>query len=152
MGKTNVNYLKKSFGVNPNEKTVTCTLDFTINLDNIPGIDVLCHMDEFNDFINSLVYCNGVKLNDWSNYGVLQFRVKDIAFCSTEDVFDELLGKHLSLTRAQKLAFRTAKYFYNEISNIFNKYRERLNIFTFNSFESEEKCHNHEFELTNSIR
>ena len=152
MAKTNVKYVNKAYGVNRNEGIVTCTLDYVIDLDKIPGIHFLSGLPEFNDFINTLVYCEGVKLYDESEYGVLQFRVKDIAFCSTEDEFDEVIGKRLALTRAQKMAFRNAKYFYNEISYIVDRYRQELNNLVFNSFISEETCHNHEFELTNSIR
>jgi hypothetical protein len=152
MAKTNVKYVNKAYGVNRNEGIVTCTLDYVIDLDKIPGINLLCELDEFNDFINTLIYCEGVKYIDQNVCGALQFRVKEIAFCSTEDEFDEVIGKRLALTRAQKIAFRNTKYFYNEISNIINRYRQELNNLAFNSFISEERCHNHEFELTNSIR
>lgn len=152
MAKTNVKYVNKAYGVNRNEGIVTCTLDYVIDLDKIPGIHFLGELNEFNDFINTLIYCEGVKYIDQDGWGALQFRVKEIAFCSTEDEFDEVLGKRLALTRAQKMAFRNTKYFYDEISNIINRYRQELNNLAFNSFVSEERCHNHEFELTNSVR
>ena len=60
MAKTNVKYVNKTYGVNKNEKTVKCNLDYVIDLDSIPGINFLCDLDEFNDFINTLIYCEGV--------------------------------------------------------------------------------------------
>jgi hypothetical protein len=152
MAKTNVKYVNKTYGVNEKEKTVTCTLDYVIDLDKIPGINLLCEFYEFNDFINTLIYCDGVKYIDQTGYGALQFRVKEIAFCSTEDEFDELTGKRLALTRAQKLAFRNTKYFYDTILTMLDKYYTSLLNLCQNCYDAEQKCHTHEFELTNSVR
>ena len=151
MAKTNVKYVNKAYGVNENEKTVTCTLDYVIDLDKIPGINVLYEFDEFKNFINTLIYYKGVKHINQNIYGALQFRVRQIAFCSTEDEFDELTGKRLALTRAQKLAFRGTKYFYDTILTMLDKYYTSLLNLCQNCYDAEQKCHNHEFELTNSV-
>ena len=151
MAKTNVKYVNKAYGVNENEKTVTCTLDYVIDLDKIPGINVLYEFDEFKNFINTLIYYKGVKHINQNIYGALQFRVRQIAFCSTEDEFDELTGKRLALTRAQKLAFRGTKYFYDTILTMLDKYYTSLLNLCQNCYDAEKKCHNHEFELTNSV-
>lgn len=150
MAKTNVKYVHTTYGVNHNEKTVTCVLDYEINLDSIPGIDFISEIAEFHDFINRLVYQFGVKFldKDDSVHGVLRFRVTDIAFCSTEDTFDEVIGKRLSNTRAQKLAFRNAKYFYSDIANILHRYFGEISNLVYNCVACEADCHNHEFEIT----
>ena len=150
MAKTNVKYVHTTYGVNHYEKTVTCVLDYEINLDSVPGIEFIANIPEFNDFVNRLVYQYGVKYidTDFSVYGVLRFRVTDIAFCSTDDTFDEVIGKRLSNTRAQKLAFRNTKYFYNDIATIVKRYLEEINNLSFNCNECEKDCHNHEFEVT----
>lgn len=152
MAKTNVKYVNKTYGVNKNEKTVKCNLDYVIDLDSIPGINFLCNLDEFNDFINTLIYCEGVKYIKQNVYGSLQFRVREIAFCSTEDEFDELTGKRLALTRAQKQAFRNTKCFYDTILSMLGKYYSSILDLYQNCYNSEQNCHNHEFELTNSVR
>lgn len=150
MAKTNVKYAHTAYGVNHQEKTVTCVLDYDINLDSVPGIEFISEISEFNDFINRLVYNYGVKYieNDSTTYGILRFRVTDIAFCSSDDTFDEVIGKRLSNTRAQKLAFRNTKYFYNDIAKIVMHYVDENNNLAYNCFECEHDCHNHEFEVT----
>ena len=82
----------------------------------------------------------------------MQFRVREIAFCSTEDEFDELTGKRLALTRAQKQAFRNTKCFYDTILSMLGKYYSSILDLYQNCYNSEQNCHNHEFELTNSVR
>ena len=148
MAKTNVKYVKKVFGVNHEEKTVTCVLTYEIDTRSIPGINILTNLPEYNDFINCLVYQVGVKYND----GVLQFKVQDIAFCASDDEFNETLGKQLALTRAQKLAFRNSKYFYYDIARMFKNYYEKFNTLEWNCRQCEINCHEHEFEITNSVR
>ena len=119
-------------------------------MDSVPGIEFISEISEFNDFINRLVYNYGVKYieNDSTTYGILRFRVTDIAFCSSDDTFDEVIGKRLSNTRAQKLAFRNTKYFYNDIAKIVMHYVDENNNLAYNCFECEHDCHNHEFEVT----
>lgn len=151
MAKTNVKYVHKSFRVNKEERVVTCTLDYEVNLDKVPGFRYLVDIDGVGDFLNRLIYQYGVKhISDDSVYGSLRFRVQDIAFCSDEDEFDVDLGKKLALTRAQKLAFRNTKYFYRDLMNIVISLFGGLDVLGTNCEFCEYDCHNHEFELTNS--
>ena len=152
MAKTNVNYVKTSYGVNPQEKSVTCVIDYEISMDKIPSIEILTEMDEFNEYITRLVYQHGVKYINKGRYGALQFRTQDIAYCANSDTFDENIGKRLAQTRAQKLAFRYTKLFYKDITDmLFKRFTKILNL-SDNCFGCEWDCHNHEFELTNSVR
>lgn len=151
MAKTNVNYVHKSFRVDKHEKTVTCTLDYEIPMNKIPGFANLIQIDAVADFINRLIYQYGVKFISGDDKGTaLRFRTQDIAFCSTEDEFDIELGKKLALTRAQKLAFRNTKYFYRDLMNIVIDTFGDLDVLGSNCEFCEYDCHNHEFELTNS--
>lgn len=152
MAKTNVNYVKTVYGVNEKERTVTCVIDYEILLDNIPSIAELMELDEFNEFMTRLVYQHGVKYIDKGRYGALQFRSQDIAFCADEDTFDIEIGKRLAQTRAQKLAFRNTKYFYNDIADMWFRRFEMLVGMSCNCCDCEIDCHEHEFELTNSVR
>ena len=150
MGKTNLTYVKKQFYVDVEEKMVDCTLSFEIDLDKIPGIQMLYNTTEFITYINKLTSYDDVKHIKKGHYGRLRFTVHDIAFCSTEDEFDEVIGTRLAHTRTQKLAFRTAKCIYTDMINILNKYMSRLVNLQNNCFYCEQDCHQHEFEITNS--
>jgi hypothetical protein len=150
MGKTNLTFVKKAFLIEREEKLVECELQFNIDLDRIPGIQMLYNAPEFVDYLNTLSKCIDVKHIKKGHYGKLRFIVRDIAFCATDDVFDEGIGTRLAHTRTQKLAFRTAKCFYRDVLNILNKYLTRIVNLENNCAECEYDCHRHEFEITNS--
>lgn len=152
MAKTNVNYVKTVYGVNPEERSVTCVIDYEVSLDKIPSIEILMEMDDFNEYMTCLVYRHGIKYVDKGRYGALQFRSHDIAYCADEDTFDENIGKRLAQTRAQKLAFRHTKLFYQDIANMLFTRFSMIDDMSINCFDCETDCHNHEFELTNSVR
>lgn len=154
MKKTNVTYVRKAYGVNPDKRFVKCVLDYEINLDKIPCIQFLAQMPEFEDFINTLVYKNGVHQYDCDNegwpseYGVLSFTTEGVANCADSDDFDEDLGKKLALTRAQKQAFQSAERFYWTLTDMFaNVIDESYNLCN-GCRHSAVNCKMHEYELT----
>lgn len=154
MKKTNLTYVKKSYGVNPKQKFVKCVLDYEINLDKIPGIQTLACMPEFEDFINTLVYdakvpCYDTDMDGFpSAHGVLVFRSEGIAQCSPADEFDAELGKKLALTRAQRQAFGDASAFYDALTEIIHNEFDGLYGLMFGCMNSRHNCAVHEHELT----
>lgn len=152
--KTNLTYVKKRFGVNPNKKFVKCVLDFEINLDKVPGIELLAEMPEFTNLINTLVYCKGVNLVDIdsmcneSEYGTLVFTTEALAKCAPNDEFDQDLGEKLAMTRAQKQAFRVAESFYSDVQNVVINKFDGLWDLLYGSLFAAENCKAHEYELT----
>lgn len=157
MKKTNLTYVKKSYGVNPEKKFVKCALDFEINLDKIPGIQTLAVIPGFEDFINTLVYAGNIPCYDTdtegfpSDYGVLVFTTEAVAYCAPGDDFDAELGKKLALTRAQKQAFITARDFYSELFKFVDDEFCGLMGLVYGSELSADKCKKHEHELTGHV-
>lgn len=157
MKRTNLTYVKKTYGVNEKKKFVKCTLQYEINLDKIPGIYALVNMPVFDNLINTMVYkydiprynCDSRGVN--SDIGVLVFSTTATATCAPTDTFDVELGKKLSLTRAQKQAFQTAQAFYAELINIIEETFEGVYRLHCGSMESAQKCHIHEYKLTGFI-
>lgn len=154
MKKTNLTYVKKSYGVNPKKKFVKCVLDYEINLDKIPGIQTLAQMPEFENFINNLVYVYNIPCYDTdvegfhSDCGVLVFTTEAVAQCAPGDEFNEDLGRKLALTRAQKQAFQTARGFYSELFSLVDNEFAGLVDLIYGSDMSADKCKVHEHELT----
>lgn len=154
MKKTNLTYVKKSYGVNPEKKFVKCVLDYEINLDKIPGIQTLAVVPGFEDFINELVYRYDVPCYDTdvegftSEYGVLMFTTKAVANCAPGDEFDVELGKKLALTRAQKQAFQTARDFYASLFKLVDDEFSGLMGLIYGAELSADKCKAHEHEIT----
>lgn len=154
MKKTNLTYVKKSYGVNPEKKFVKCALDFEINLDKIPGIQTLAVVPGFEDFINELVYAYKIPCYDTdadgfpSEYGVLVFTTEAVANCAPGDEFDAELGKKLALTRSQKQAFQTARDLYASLFKFVDDEFSGLMGLIYGSELSADKCKKHEHELT----
>lgn len=153
MAKTNVTYTNKVYGVSEKNKYVRCTVTFEINLDKVPGIDMLKNTEEYEDLINSLIYFNDVKCYDKthegieSKNGVLSFTSDGIAACSPKDDFDADLGRKIALTRAQADAFNTVSTIYFEFMNILQKYLIRIANLAYNSKETEYNCKSHVIDL-----
>lgn len=149
--KTNVTYLNQKFNVNPKKNTVHCLLTWYINLNNIPGIEYLTNgMDEFNKYIKKYIDSGVEWYEDSKTKGVggLKFVTKGIAKCAPGDNFDEKLGRHLALTRAQREAFNISCQFYTGIYGIINSIFKGIGNLAINSFWSRENCHKHECDLT----
>ena len=157
MKKTNLTYVKKSYGVNPKKNFVKCVLDYEINLDKIPGIQTLALMPGFEDFINKLVYRYDVPCYDTdvegfpSDYGVLVFTTEAVANCAPGDEFNEETGKKLALTRAQKQAFRTARDLYASLFKLVDDEFCGLMGLIYGSDMSADKCKAHEHEITGHV-
>lgn len=154
MRKTNLTYVRKSYGVNPKKKFVKCVLDYEINLDKIPGIQYLAQMPDFENYINTLAYQYNVPVYDTdcegipSEYGVIMFTTEGMAQCADGDTFDESLGKKLALTRAQRKAFSNADEFYGNLCDITENVFEGLYCLQYGALKSSTKCKIHEHELT----
>ena len=153
MAITNVTYTIKVYGVSEKNGYVYCTVEYEINLDKVPGIDMLRHTEEFEDLINSLIYLNDVKCYDKtydgfeSTNGVLSFKAEGMAKCSPDDKFDEELGKKIALTRAQAEAFNTASEVYFEFVRIVENYMYGIANLAYNSKATEYNCKSHVIDL-----
>lgn len=150
--KTNVVYLNQDYYVNPKKKSVCCKLIFGIDLEKIPGINMLVQNQEFNDFIDELTNSkDGVAYydSDASSYGMLVFETIGLAKCDPKDNFDESLGKKISSTRAQQDAFESARIIYDNILAIVEDTFDNLYGLLDGSIKASKKCKNHVYDLTN---
>ena len=128
--KTHVEYVTHKEYVNPKKGICVSVLTFRINLNKLPEYDnLLWEFEPFRKYVSSL---DGyvVDFSDNSKEYVY-WTVRGKATCNNRDKFDEELGKHIALTRAQKKAFEKAELFYRQIfclirDNLFAKYNELL--------------------------
>lgn len=154
MAKTNVNYVSKVYGINEKKRFVKCSLTFEIDLDKVPGIEMLETSQKYDDFVNSLINSNQVKCFNataegiYSVHGVLVFKTEGIAQCSPEDEFDVELGRKLACTRAQRAAFIRANALYRKFGDILYEPLEQMYDLGVNSLTAFERCFRHEHELT----
>ena len=149
--KTNVNYLHKDFYINPDKRKVFCKLTYSIDLDNIPGINMFINNPEFIKYLDDITdpYTGIAKFDDSTvNCGTLIFNTTGIASCSTEDEFDVSIGKQLALTRAQRSAFNITKNIYSDLFAILMHAVYRIDNLINATEVSANNCKNHEYELT----
>lgn len=150
--KTNVTYLNKAYNINPDKGVVFCMLDFMIDLNKIPGIEMLVHNDDFVQYMNKITdeykgFATFEYLNCLDDFGRIYIRTTGIAKCSPNDNFDEELGKKIALTRTQKKAFQIAKDFYWNIFSILMKDVNNIVRLGVNCDSSAYICKAHEYKL-----
>lgn len=113
-----VNIIKESYIVNPEKKVVVCVLECDMQLEKHPAwYDIHSKM--------------------WANLPLVTsdgtFKVRAIARCNEEDVFNEEAGKRIAESRAKGKAFATAAKVYKEIKRYFSNCAALVN-------ESVEAC------------
>ena len=139
--KTHLEYVEHKEYVNTKQGICVSVLTFRIKLSNLPEYDMLWDFDPLKKYINTLDH----RIDDIFNEYVY-WTVKGKSICSENDTFDEELGKHIALTRAQEKAFKTAGNFFANIYNIIRhnllyKYETLgLNCFRSALKESEHVC------------
>lgn len=139
--KTHLEYVEHKEYVNAKQGICVSVLTFRIKLSNLPEYDMLWDFEPLKKYINTLDH----RIDDIFNEYVY-WTVRGKSICSENDTFDEELGKHIALTRAQEKAFKTAGNFFVNIYNIINRnlmYKyETLGLNCFNSIlkESEHVC------------
>ena len=114
-------------------------LTFRIKLSKLPEYDILCDFEPLKKYINTLDY----RIDDiFDEY--IYWTVRGKSVCSTNDTFDEELGKHIALTRAQKKAFKTVSKFYVNVWNIIkDNLLYKYDTLILNSMRSVINEHNH---------
>lgn len=159
--KTNVIYLNQEYNVNPGKQAVHCRLTFGINLDLIPGINLLENSEMFNDYINDLTDKN-VGCADFVNEAVentqgtifytergwLIFETEGLCKCAPQDNFDAELGKKIASTRAQEEAFKTANLLFIDIHNIVVDEFAGFDVLFTGTADAIKKCKKHAHDLT----
>ena len=163
--KTNVIYLNQEYSVNPDKQAVHCRLTYAINLDMIPGIDVLVSSPEFDDYMEYLTnkydgvstfYENNITVTHYdgssttheTNHGFLVFESTGLCKCAPQDNFDADLGKKIASTRAQEMAFKDTKVFYEDLANMVMGMFGDLFSLIENCENSAKKCKKHSHDLT----
>ena len=159
--KTNVVYLNQEFNVNPEKQAVHCRLIYGINLDSIPGIQLLDNSDIFKDYIDDLSNpYNGIceyydeAVEDrtgtifYTDRGWLIFETEGISKCAPNDNFNAELGKKVASTRAQENAFKDANMFYEDIKTIVNAEFNGLDTVIRGTLNAINKCKKHVCDLT----
>ena len=105
--RTNVVYIDQTKDVYYEEKKVVVTVKFRVKIkDNVLGV---IDKKKFKKLGYDIFEENGVSYIEHTTDGY--------AKCSDADEFDENIGFHLAMTRAQTKAFSYAKNFYNAILN-----------------------------------
>ena len=99
-----VKITKSNYIVNPEKKIVVCVLECDMQLTKHPVYeDIYPYM--------------------WANLPLVnrsgKFRVRAVARCNEEDVFDGEVGKRIAESRAKGKAFATAAKVYKEIEKYF---------------------------------
>lgn len=99
-----VKITKANYIVNPEKKVVVCVLECDMQLTKHPVYeDIYPYM--------------------WANLPLVnrsgKFRVRAVARCNEEDVFDGEVGKRIAESRAKGKAFATAAKVYKEIEKYF---------------------------------
>lgn len=99
-----VKIIEANYIVNPEKKVVVCVLECDMQLYKHPA-------------------WNDIYPNMWANLPFVRmngtFKVRAIARCNEEDVFNEEVGKRIAESRAKGKAFATAAGVYSEIENYF---------------------------------
>lgn len=113
--KTHLEYVEHKEYVNAKQGICVSVLTFRIKLNKLPEYDMLYDFEPLKKYINTLDY----RIDDIFNEYVY-WTVRGKSICSENDTFDEELGKHIALTRAQEKAFKTAANFYVNVFNIIN--------------------------------
>lgn len=127
--KTHVEYVTHKEYVNAKKGICVSVLTFRINLNKLPEYDnLLWDFAPFRKYVRSLDYVVDFE-NDSKEY--VYWTVRGKATCNSRDTFDEELGKHIALTRAQEKAFEKAEVFYTEVfglirDNLLSRYNELL--------------------------
>lgn len=158
--KTNVTYLAKDFYINKEKATVACKLQFMIDLNNVPNVMNFIELDVVQDFLANFNYnwedndcecccdCECCGYDCGYDAGYVTFEVSGKSKASGSDVFNEQLGKYVSLSRAQEQAFLVAEWFYNQLSDTIKNYMtDSLDDLAFGSSISAMKCASHVEEL-----
>ena len=114
--KTHLEYVEHKEYVNAKQGICVSVLTFRIKLSNLPEYDMLWDFEPLKKYINTLDH----RIDDIFNEYVY-YTVRGKSICSRNDTFDEELGKHIALTRAQEKAFKTAANFYLNIFNIMHR-------------------------------
>lgn len=102
---------ESKFHINRGSKTVVCVLDVNLQLQSHPAWDVI-----FRDYWKHLPFIK--------NYG--DFKVRGIARCSDDDIFDEDKGRKIAESRAKARAYDIACKVYLAISNSLDKYGKEI--------------------------
>lgn len=140
--KTSVKYVKKTFYVNAEKKTVTCKLDFTIDIPDGP----LKFIND-SDKAKNVLFKNGECYYDDNDVLHKKFSVVGVTKCTDNDTFDEELGKKLALTKAQAKAFVKSSEFYERfIAAIFDELSPLTDL-EWGCVDSAMKCWAHYKEL-----
>lgn len=143
--KTKVHYLKPSYDFRPEKGQVICTLDFFINLNEIPCIETLWNNKKFQKLISRFriyEYYDGT-------YPDIEMTINGYADTNEGDTFDQEFGRKIALTRAQKKAFKIAREFYYDCFKIIsdliygNNVTLGLENLSINCHASYNNCHCH---------
>jgi len=159
--KTNVIYLDQDYNVNPDKQAVHCRLTFGINLDLIPGINLLEGSEAFNEYINDLTndrdgVCEFIQepventqgTIFYTERGWLVFETQGLCKCAPQDNFDAELGKKISSTRAQEEAFKVANMLFGDIYDIVNNEFADFDVLFAGTMDAIKKCKKHAHDLT----
>ncbi len=144
--KTHLEYVEHKEYVNTKQGICISVLTFRIKLNNLPEYDdMLWDFEPFKKYIDTLDH----RIDD-NNYceEYIYWTVRGKSICSENDKFDEELGKHIALTRAQEKAFITASKFYRKIFHIItDNLLSKYDILQSNCFCSSKKEAKHVHKL-----
>jgi hypothetical protein len=140
--KTGVKYTNVRYVISKEKRTAVCILNWEVPFECMLSEDfVLCN-DNIHKFLSE--FDGEIGENSFI------FESVGIAKLNENDTFSDDFGKHLSLTRAQRHAFKTAKNLYNVVyRNIQNYYKQMSNIIN-NCTTSANLCNDHINKLINT--
>ena len=101
--KTTLNYVNVDYSVNGS--TIVCNLVAELDIWRVKNMSSFFEIYDVRSYIKRFT----------DKHGRVLIHTTGRATCSPEDVFDEVLGKHIAYTRAQEAAFWAAYDFYNEV-------------------------------------
>lgn len=117
--KTLVEYVKHTEYVNAQKKICVSVLKFRICLNKLPNWSgMLDYFESLNIYLGNFDVTLEHDPVQYGSKSYVNFTVRGIAKCNDNDKFDENIGKHIALSRAQAKAFATAERFYTGFSKV----------------------------------
>ncbi len=143
--KTNVKYTKVDYDINPEKGTVKCTLNYDVLLTKYPLNDISINFNVINKILQP---CNikGIYIDNNNNIGIEMISIAT-STCHNDDVFDEIKGKHIALTRAQAKAFEKTCRVYDLLCMKLDKTVQEMIRYIENNWNSAKKCWRHVLEI-----
>lgn len=144
--KTNVNYLRIDY-FHIDNNVIKCQLTYEIPVKGWPIFGFTIDADLLIKIGNKL-HMNTCYIDKETNYpSSLVFTTYATATCDSTDKYDDKLGEHIALTRAQAKAFEKTCKFYDMLQIELDKSFSEMTRIIDNNWHAANKCWDHAKEL-----